>query len=245
MKIRILCEGTTDLLLLQFVLQYKYGWLYSGFVENSQTNRLIRRVLVKDGDEIEINSCGGITKIPQVMEEITQMIKYSTRQEEMYQKVIIMIDHDTIISNREFLYALNTKLNEDFGVDCINRWFFWSVVSQMFGAINVDLYIKCVPDYEIGAIENVMLEALNVDTIEDDLINKSTEFIGDISIRQDRYLQRKSRRSKAIFNTYFSIRAPEEKYDERARILGAFDWKNNEVLNTSFGFLDFSVLQDN
>ena len=33
MKTIILCEGTTDLLMLQFVLQYKYQWKYEEFVE--------------------------------------------------------------------------------------------------------------------------------------------------------------------------------------------------------------------
>lgn len=239
MRIRILCEGTTDLLLLQFILQYKYGWTYSGFVENAETNRLVKRVLIKDGDKIEINSCGGISNIPRFMEEVKQMVRYSTRQEELYQKVIVMIDHDTITSNSEFLYRLNTELSGDFDENYMNCWNPWPVESQMFGMINVDLYIKCVPDYEVGAIENVMLDALNIDAVEDDLINKSTEFIRDISIRQKRYLQKKSRISKAIFNTYFSIRAPEEKYDERARILSRFDWENNEILNMNFGFLDF------
>ena len=47
-----------------------------------------------------------------------------------------------------------------------------------------------------------------------------------------------SRNKLRNVNSYFSIRAPEEKYDERARILSAYDWKNNEILNSSFSFLD-------
>ena len=51
-------------------------------------------------------------------------------------------------------------------------------------------------------------------------------------------MQRKSLIAKAVFNTYFAIRTPEEKCGERSRVLRAYDWKNNEVLNKSFGFLD-------
>lgn len=43
MKTMIFCEGTTDLLMIQYVLQYKYGWHYNGFLENAETNRLRKR----------------------------------------------------------------------------------------------------------------------------------------------------------------------------------------------------------
>lgn len=39
----ILCEGTTDLMMIQFVLQYKYNWIYDGFLENAITNKLIKK----------------------------------------------------------------------------------------------------------------------------------------------------------------------------------------------------------
>ena len=44
-----------------------------------------------------------------------------------------------------------------------------------------------------------------------------------------------------IFNTYFAIRTPEEKYDERARVLKAYDWRNNPVLSQGFDF--FNILR--
>ena len=48
----------------------------------------------------------------------------------------------------------------------------------------------------------------------------------------------------SIFNTYFAIRAPEEKYDDRARILRAYDWENNEVFNSNFSFLDIECTSE-
>lgn len=47
MRAVVFCEGTTDLLMVQFVLQYRYGWRYDGFVENTKTNRLLKRKLAK------------------------------------------------------------------------------------------------------------------------------------------------------------------------------------------------------
>lgn len=238
MKTLIFCEGTTDLLMLQFVLQYKYGWKYDGFVENTITNRLIKRNLIKDGHIIEINACGGITNIPNNMCKIKEMIEYATKKEELYSKVIIMIDHDTVDSNEKFIEQLNICIGEAFCEEQINSWSEWKIDNQVLGSLKMDLYIECIPERETGAIESIMLEALDTDLEEKNLIGESEKFINNIATIQNRYLQKKSRIYKAVFNTYFSIRAPEEKYDERARILSAYDWKNNEVLNSSFSFLD-------
>ena len=68
MKTMIFCEGTTDLLMIQYVLQYKYGWHYNGFLENSETNRLRKKTLKRDTDIVDIESCGGITNIPKRMQ---------------------------------------------------------------------------------------------------------------------------------------------------------------------------------
>ena len=43
MKTAILCEGTTDLLMIQFILQYKYKWRYSGFLENAENNKINKK----------------------------------------------------------------------------------------------------------------------------------------------------------------------------------------------------------
>lgn len=117
----------------------------------------------------------------------------------------------------------------------------WKVNNLVFGELEFDLYIRCLPETETGAIETIMLEALSTDFIEENLIEDSKSFILRMAQKQNRYLQKKSLVSKAVFNTYFAIRTPEEKYDERARILKAYDWEGNEVLNNSFNFLDVSM----
>ena len=238
MKTIILCEGTTDLLMIQFVLQYKYDWNYKGFVENVVTNRLLRRELVKDDSTVEVRSCGGIMNIPKEMEKLQEQARLATKEEEIYSNIIVMIDHDSVDSNMSFLNKLNQELGTAFCEDDINKGCKWCIMNTILGEIALDLFITCIPDTDVGSIENVMLEALTTDVVENDLINESTRFINDVAQRQDRYLQKKSRIYKAIFNTYFSIRAPEEKYDERAKILKAFDWKSNKTLEEKFAFLN-------
>ena len=238
MKAIILCEGTTDLLLLQFIMQFKYDWKYDGFVENKISNRLVQRTLKKENKKVEIRSCGGISEIPVNMEKIKDLIQNATKQEEIYDKVMIMIDHDTIESNKEFIELLNQKTAGSFLEKQMNSWSEWMIENSILGNQKIPLYIKCVPEEDTGAIESIMLDALNTDEIEEIVINETKSFVNKVEESQNRYLQKKSKVCKAIFNAYFAIRVPEEKYDERARILKAYDWKNNNILQDSFSFLD-------
>ena len=241
MKTIIFCEGTTDLLMIQFVLQYKYDWKYQGFVENSVSNRILKRILKKDGDLVEINSCGGMMNIPNEMSKLKDKLELATKRDELYDKVIVMIDHDTMTTNAEFLDKINEKLETDFKEYHMNTDVEWSIYNGVFGNYVVPFFIKCIPESETGAIETVLLEALGTDELEKGLISDSKKFIEETAENQNRYLQKKSRVCKAIFNTYFAIRTPEEKYDERARVLKAYDWRNNPVLSQGFDFLDISA----
>ena len=238
MRAVVFCEGTTDLLMIQFILQYKYGWKYNGFLENAETNRLLKKVLIKDEASIEIRSCGGIMNIPNEMRKLQDQMEFATRRGECFSKVIVLIDHDTIDSNTDFIDKVNENLQTHFTESDINVARKWVVNNSIIGSLKLDLYMKCLPEKEIGAIETIMLEALATDAVEEKLIDDSKNFIIGMSQKQNRYLQKKSLVSKAIFNTYFAIRTPEEKYDERARVLKAYDWEKNEVLNKSFSFLD-------
>ena len=98
--------------------------------------------------------------------------------------------------------------------------------------------IKCIPENATGAIESVLLEALDTDGVENYVIKNIDQFINNMAKGQNRYLQKNSFIPKAIFNTYFAIRTPEELHKERSRVLKAYDWKNNVVLNQCFDFLN-------
>ena len=239
MRTIVLCEGTTDLLMLQFVLQYKYGWKYKGFVENTVSNRLVKRTLMRGDDYLEINSCGGLSNIANELAKLKDMMELATKQEEMYDRVVVMIDHDTITSNQEFIQQVNDKIETGFTETQMNVNLNWHIQNAILGEKIVDLFMKCIPDEQTGAIETILLQALGTDEIEIGLIEDSKQFITYVAGKQERYLQKRSRISKATFNTYFAIRIPEEKYDERARVLKAYDWENNPVLNENFSFLEY------
>lgn len=237
MKKLILCEGTTDLLLLQFVLMFKYGWSYLDYEEEAATNRLVSKMLFKNGNIVEIKSCGGISKIPQQLAKEKDRMSQTTNLADCYENIIILIDHDTVESNASFMNQINEAINSEWHESDMAQWLPWKL-ENVVGEVSTEIFIKSIPEDEVGAIERVMLSALNSDEIEDMVIGKCREFVTDIANSQVKYIQKMSRREKTIFNTYFAIRTPEEKHDERSRILRAYDWGNNEVLDLVFNFLD-------
>ena len=166
MKTAILCEGTTDLLMIQFILQYKYKWRYSGFLENAETNRLIKRTLRKNKSVVEIENCRGIMKIPEKLREIKDLLELAARPEEMFDKVIVLIDHDTVSSNKEFIDKVNENLGTHFQEKDINVETKWIINNVIWGEKEIDIFIRCLPETQIGAIEKIMLEALATDEIE-------------------------------------------------------------------------------
>ena len=139
MKTLIFCEGTTDVLLIQFVLQYKYGWKYEGFLENTVTNRLIKRNLVKEGHHIEIISCGGINNIPDELQKLKDKVLYVTKTEDICDKVIVMIDHDTMDSNQTFVQQLNEKIETDFTEEQISKWIYWEIENMVLGEQKIEI----------------------------------------------------------------------------------------------------------
>lgn len=238
MRTVILCEGTTDLLMIQFVLQYKYGWKYDDYLDDAETNRLIKKKLIKQNEIVEIQSCSGINNIPRELAKIKDMISFVIREQECIDNVIVLIDHDTISSNEDFIYQVNNELETSFNVKDINSFIVWKIENIIGGDVNVNLLIKCIPENATGAIESVLLEALDTDAVENYVIKNIDQFINNMAKGQNRYLQKNSYIPKAIFNTYFAIRTPEESHKERSRVLKAYDWKNNVVLNQCFDFLN-------
>lgn len=67
------------------------GWKYKGFLENAETNKLLKRTLVKAESTIEIRRCVGIMNIPYELKELQDQIAFS-KTEELIDKVIVVID---------------------------------------------------------------------------------------------------------------------------------------------------------
>ncbi len=239
MKSIILCEGTTDLLLLQFLLEYKYGYKYKTSVVNPKSSKLKSKTLDKDKSSIEIRACDGIDNIPKELKSVIDKNIYA-QQEEVYHTIMVLIDKDTAISDMQFLSKCNYCALKGWKSFKVEEWLEYEMMTTFNETIKLKVYFKSIPEVGVGAIENVMLDALSTDSDDKIIVNKCEKFIDHIKKKHasKKYIKNESAKYKAIFNTYFAIRIPNQKYNERAKILRAYDWVNNDILNQTFSFLD-------
>ena len=110
MKSIILCEGSTDFVLLQYFMRKVYGW------EDKKTNEQARskyiryiRTMFKDADSLSIGGCGGSNRILPGFDHIMEYNSLSA-ESESYDKVVIITDRDECETERVFIEKLE-KIN--------------------------------------------------------------------------------------------------------------------------------------
>lgn len=82
-----------------------------------------------------------------------------------------------------------------------------------------------IPFTQCGAMETLLLDSIaEKDDYDKDIINQCNQFIDTID-KERRYLIHRRHTIKAKFNTYFSIRVPEDFYTERQKIFQSFPWE--------------------
>lgn len=59
-------------------------------------------------------------KIPEKLRKIKDLLELAARPEEMFDKVIVLIDHDTVSSNKEFIDKVYHK-SEDQRIENIKK----------------------------------------------------------------------------------------------------------------------------
>ena len=95
-----------------------------------------------------------------------------------------------IKKDKEFIDKVNENLGTHFQEKDINVETKWIINNVIWGEKEIDIFIRCLPETQIGAIEKIMLEALATDEIECNLIDASEKFINKMSKEQTRYLQK-------------------------------------------------------
>lgn len=105
MKSIILCEGSTDFVLLQYFMRKVYGW------EDKKTNEQARskyiryiRTMFKDADSLSIGGCGGSNRILPGFDHIMEYNSLSAERSRMIG--VIITDRDECETERVFIEKL-------------------------------------------------------------------------------------------------------------------------------------------
>lgn len=238
----ILCEGSTDFVLLQYYMQKVFRWedsKNSTYHYKSQKSRLLK----SGKNSLTIAPSGGCSELPSELEDILEYNKNSTISE-FFDKIVIITDNDDSNEQEKILESINSKIVYiDSSIDKVknNEWTEFDI-QRKFSPLTVKCNILplIIPFDENGAMETFLLNAIS-DSNEYDksIIEKSNDFIDNVSgikntISGEEYLKHRRDKTKAKFDVYFSIRTPAEQFNKRRDILKGVPWEKYALIQTCF-----------
>lgn len=207
MKSIIICEGGTDLNLIEYFLEKTNGWGYKTDKKEIEIFKSVKN-LNKNQDILTIGESGGCTKIPKCFKSVIEKNKYSATDEERFNNIVIISDRDEIDTVDTFIKDLNNVLTDN-GVDIEDRiihdkWIMCKCLNGRGLEIQFRILLLIIPFEETGALETFLLDAISKrDSYDKQIIEKGNYFVDTID-PQGKYLTKRRYFTKAKFDIYFS-----------------------------------------
>jgi len=238
MRSVILCEGSTDFVLLQYYMRKVHGWEYK-----KNDNVLIKGykarkcVLKKDRSELNIIGCGGCSRIPEGLQFILDSNSLSA-EDEAYDRIVIITDRDEVETESEFETIIATELGKqqiEWKDDISNdKWIDFHYENGQGDHCNVKILLLVIPFEDTGAMETFLLDAVGkADSYDAQIISECNQFVDNVD-NQKKYLNKRRYITKAKFDVYFSVRTAAEQFVERQNILKNIPWEDYTSIQKSF-----------
>ena len=238
----ILCEGSTDFVLLQYYMQKVFRWedsKNSTYHYKSQKSRLLK----SGKNSLTIAPSGGCSELPSELEDILEYNKNSTISE-FFDKIVIITDNDDSNEQEKILESISARISyTDSSIVKVknNEWTEFDI-QRKFSPLTVKCNILplIIPFDENGAMETFLLNAISDSNEYDKSIIENTNlFVDDIAKLKntessETYLKHRRDRTKAKFDIYFSIRTPAEQFNKRRDILKGVPWEKYALIQTCF-----------
>lgn len=193
MKSIILCEGGTDLTLIQYFMEKANNWQYDKQVKLFKLKQA--KQLKNNENILVIGATGGCSEIPKYFSNVLESNRYSSTPEETYTNIVIITDRDEVGSFDEIKDKILEKLNLN-GIEIEkdienNSWIKCNCLDGKMDLINFKILLLVIPFEENGALETFLLNAISKnDDYDKEIINKGNRFVDEID-SEKRYLNRK------------------------------------------------------
>lgn len=238
MKSIILCEGSTDWVLLQYFMRKTYEWEDKRTNEQPQGKHIKRiRTMEKGADRLSIGSCGGASKILSGFDFILERNNLSQDTED-YERIVVITDRDDTETEEKFINGIKETL-ENRGLNpiseiCNNEWIQCNYKNVYGKDKQINLLVLIIPFETTGAMETFLLKCISEqDDYDARIIQKSENFVDSVDEEQ-RYLKKRRYITKAKFDVYFSVRTAADQFLERQNILKNVEWENYIKVQKNF-----------
>lgn len=242
MKSIILCEGGTDLTLIQYFMEKVNGWKYDLNRTRQNSSKLSylkqQKIFKKEDKILEIGATGGCSEIPKCFSKILDYQRIGSNFEERYENIVIITDNDEVDTFDNMKTTLEKLFNEH-SVTVENNiandnWINCSCENGAQDIINFRVLLLIIPFDEEGALETFLLKAIaSNDEYDNEIIEKGNDFVENADSER-RYFSKRRYVTKAKLDVYFSIRTSVEQFTERQNILKNINWEEYEYIQDSF-----------
>lgn len=252
MKSAIICEGTTDLTLIQYFLEKVYNW---EFIKNSDCKKTDTKIINNfaeaqnskwfkhtNGSLLCIISAGGVSKIPNMLEKVLELNKLGSIDK--YKRIVIISDRDEVNLEQEIFKLIDAKFiegNISLGKTSENNvWNKMTYIDDLQEDGVLCFLPLIIPFEDAGAIETFLLNALCEASEKDDplkidkhVIGECITFIDSLDCN-DKYLRHRREKTKAKFDTSFAVMTPAEAFSQRQTLLRSVPWEQYETIQNGF-----------
>lgn len=256
MKSVIICEGNTDLVLLQYFLEKTYHWEYVNTKHYSdRMNRITEPVNQKwfrhpSGNSLCLVSAGGCSRIPVLLNKCLDYNSLGPLYP--YDSIAVVCDRDEVETEAAFLTSLLSEFSHyhvQFDGGFIhNHWNTATYTDALLNMRELNCLPLVIPFEDTGAIESFLLnalsqasEALDPEMVDKRVIEQCIHFIDNIDC-SNKYLTRRRDLTKAKFDTVFVVMTPAEAFANRRNLLRSVPWEQFETIQS--GFKHFSHLTE-
>lgn len=245
MKSVIICEGSTDLVLVQHFMEKANAWTLKGDRENE---RKVERSglfgfkslhnFIKGNNELMIGETGGCSGIIPCFAKVLERNRQSSSAEDIFDNIVIICDRDEKNTVEEFDNKISNCFADSgaIGASHIENdiWLQCSVTNARGVKGSFRVLLLVIPFEETGALETFLLNAISdKDNYDKQIIEECNELVETVDA-ESRYLTKRRYKTKAKFNVYFSIRTPLEQFRQRREALMGVSWEEYESVQNSF-----------
>lgn len=241
MRSVILCEGSTDFILLQYFMRKAYQWEYKSNEALNIGDRAVREcVLQKSDNTLSIIGCGGSNRLISCLNYVLKSNSVSAPGES-FDRIVVITDRDEVITERKFSEQVEEQIsiyNGKYTGNIVNNeWLEFLFVNGYGDEQKAKVLLLVIPFEETGAMETFLLNAIAADDEYDkDIINQCNIFVDNMD-GERKYLNKRRYITKAKFDVFFSVRTSAEQFNERRDIIKNVPWEKYTLIQDSFNKL--------
>ena len=231
----ILCEGSTDAILLSYYLGRTCGWEYchspKGLNISVDEDRGEAAYWYSRGsDHLLICAVGSKDSFQWFFEN---RIRSPLFDADAFTQIALMLDRDQEeISEieekiRGWLPSVAAKAKN-------NDWVVQEYRNGYQQTKTLDFLLLVIPLDQQGALETLLLEAISEDEYDKNIVNKSRAYVDDIAQEASRYIGKRRLVLKAYLGVTWAIQSPQKVFKFIDEQLRSVRWEDSEVLSRCF-----------